>query len=160
LSVSDKYLDNKPFFSELSSIISSDSFANKFASYLYYEAGVSKPEDFTNMRVYETEAKQVMKALSKNSVASFVDFMNGENLEYNIKYKQSKNMELDSDYILSKDSNVSDNYSFKSSELYAFYKQFCDANGFKHVNQKIFKVDMEYCGVYFNKGRIYNEYVF
>jgi hypothetical protein len=105
----------------VSSIISNDSFANKFASYLYYEAGVSKPEDFTNMRVYETEAKQVMKALSKNSVASFVDFMNGENLEYNKSYDSDK-MKLDSDYILSKDKNVSEMMGFNLSELEALYK--------------------------------------
>lgn len=121
-------------------------FANKFASYLYHEAGVNSPEAFTTLKMYETEAKRVMKSLSKSSVSSFVEFMKNENLEYNKSYDSNK-MESDSDYILSKDKNVSEMYSFKSSDLYAFYKHFCGLNGFKAVNQKIFKVEVEYCGV-------------
>ena len=141
LSVSEKYLDNKPFFSSLSARISSMDFASKFASYLYHEAGVNSQEDFTTLKMYETEAKRVMKSLSKSSVSSFVEFMKNNNLEYNKNYQQSPGIELDSDYILSKDK-----YCFKSSELYAFYNHFCGLNGFKTVNQKIFKVEVEYCG--------------
>jgi hypothetical protein len=144
LSVSEKYLDDKPFFSSLSARISNMDFANKFASYLYHEAGVDSPEAFTTLKMYETEAKRVMKYLSKSSVSSFVEFMKNDNLEYNNNYKQSPGTELDSDYILSKDK---DKYCFKSSELYEFYKHYCCMNGFKTVNQKIFKVEVEYCGV-------------
>jgi hypothetical protein len=151
LEVSDKYLDNKEFFSNLYEKIASVEFANKFASYLYYEAEVDKHTDFTNLKVYETNTKKKMKDLSKNSIQAFYDFMITENLEYNIQSRDS--LEINPQYILSLDDPRDNMYQFKSSELYSFYKSYCLENGAKPINSKIFKIDMEEYGVVVKRNK-------
>jgi len=162
LEVSDKYLDNKVFFEKLSQRISNKEFADKFASYLYYEANVNKPSDFTTLKMFETETKRLMKELSKNSIQTFYDFIIGENLEYNIKWHKEgykANAVFENDYILSLD-NPDKYYKFKSSSLYNFYKQYCLDNGLKSINQKIFKNELEYMGVKYKKEKMFNVCLF